>query len=74
MLDALAGAAWAAGSQARRSQVRQILLAEGMRWRRTRSWIRSTDPDFVPNQRPSWPATPTHRPKRPWSAPTSSAR
>lgn len=48
MLDALAGAAWAAGSQARRSQVRQILLAEGMRWRRTRSRIRSTDPDFVP--------------------------
>ncbi|MFF3327709.1 hypothetical protein [Streptomyces sp. NPDC002889] len=30
-----------------RSQVRRILLAEGVRWRRTRSWTRSKDRDFV---------------------------
>ncbi|MGW7674455.1 transposase [Streptomyces sp. NPDC054775] len=29
-----------------RSQVRRILLAEGVRWRRTRSWTRSRDADF----------------------------
>jgi hypothetical protein len=31
-----------------RSQVRRILLAERVRWRRTRSWATSTDPDFAP--------------------------
>jgi transposase len=73
-LDTLAQAAQAAGIQVRRSQVRTILLAEGIRWRRTRSWITPTDVDFVPKEPPSSPATPTRRPTRPWSAPTSSAR
>jgi transposase len=73
-LDTLTDQAQAAGIQVHRSQVRQILLDEGMRWRRTRSWITSTDPNFVPKERRSSPATPTRHPKRPWSAPTSSAR
>lgn len=45
-LDALAGRARELGIEVGRSQVRRILLAEGVRWRRTRSWIRSKDPDF----------------------------
>jgi transposase len=47
-LDALAQAAQAEGIRVGRSQVRRILLAEGARWRRTRSWTTSTDPEFVP--------------------------
>jgi transposase len=47
-LDSLAAAARAEGIEVGRSQVRRILLAEGVRWRRTRSWTRSKDPDFVP--------------------------
>jgi transposase len=47
-LDALAAAAQAEGIRVGRSQVRRILLAEGVRWRRTRSWTQRTDPEFVP--------------------------
>src|SRR6266487_488267 len=56
-LDALAQAAQAQGIRVGRSQVRQILLAEGARWRRTRSWTTSTDPEFVPKGRRSSPST-----------------
>jgi transposase len=73
-LDTLAEAAQAAGIQVARSQVRTILRAEGVRWRRTRSWITPTDVDFVLKEPPSSPAIPARRRKRPWSAPTSSAR
>jgi transposase len=73
-LDALAAAAQAEGIRVGRSQVRRILLAERVRWRRTRSWATSTDPEFAPKERRSSPATPPRRRKRPWSAPTSSAR
>jgi transposase len=52
-LDTLVEAAHALGIQVERSQVRRILLAEGVRWRRPRSWARSTDPDFVPKGRRS---------------------
>ncbi|MFE9539676.1 transposase [Streptomyces sp. NPDC006691] len=45
-LDALAAEAGRMGIEIGRSQVRRILLAEGVRWRRTRSWTRSNDPDF----------------------------
>jgi hypothetical protein len=31
-----------------RSQIRRILLKEGIRWRHPRSWAQSTDPEFVP--------------------------
>src|SRR5258708_24201363 len=34
--------------QVARSQVRRIFRREGVRWRRTRLWARSKDPDFVP--------------------------
>ncbi|MDX2937953.1 helix-turn-helix domain-containing protein [Streptomyces ipomoeae] len=47
-LDSLAAVARAEGIEVGRSQVRRILLAEGVRQRRTRSWTRSKDPDFVP--------------------------
>jgi sulfite reductase (ferredoxin) len=44
-----------------RSQVRRILLAEGVRWRRPRSWATSPDPEFVPKERGSWTTTRTRR-------------
>src|SRR3954471_15218749 len=47
-LDALTAAARAAGIDIARSQVRRILLAEGVRWRRPRSWAASADPEFGP--------------------------
>ncbi|MFF3149218.1 helix-turn-helix domain-containing protein [Streptomyces sp. NPDC057927] len=58
-LDSLAAAAQAEGIEVGRSQVRRILLAEGVRWRRTRSWMRSKDPDFVPKGQGSSASTPT---------------
>jgi transposase len=64
-LDALAQAAQAEGIRVGRSQVRQILLREGARWRGTRSWATSTDPDFVPKEPASSPATPTRPSRRP---------
>ncbi len=60
-LDALTAAARAAGIDIARSQVRRILLAEGVRWRRPRSWASSADPEFVPKERGSWTTTPTRR-------------
>jgi transposase len=57
-LDALAQAAQAERIRVGRSQVRRILLAERVRWRRTRSWATSTDPDFAPKGRRSSPSTP----------------
>jgi transposase len=60
-LDALAQAAQAEGIQVGRSQVRRILLAERVRWRRTRSWTHSTDPEFAPKGRRSSPAPPPRR-------------
>jgi transposase len=60
-LDALAAAAQAEGIRVGRSQVRRILLAEGARWRGTRSWTQSTDPDFAPKEPRSSPATPPRR-------------
>ena len=60
-LDALTAAARAAGIDIARSQVRRILLAEGVRWRRPRSWATSPDPEFVPRERGSWTTTRTRR-------------
>jgi transposase len=62
-LDALAERAQAEGIQVARSQVRRILQAERVRWRPTRSWTTSTDPDFAPKEPRSSPSTPT-RPRR----------
>jgi len=60
-LDTLAQAARAAGIAVGRSQVRRILLAEKVRWRRTRSWATSTDPEFAPKGPASWSSTPPRR-------------
>jgi transposase len=63
-LDTLTQAAQAEGIQVARSQVRRILLSERVRWRRTRSWATSTDPDFAPKGRRSSLATPPRPPKQ----------
>jgi transposase len=63
-LDTLTEAAQAEGIRVGRSQVRRILISERVRWRRTRSWATSTDPEFVPKGRRSSPATPTRRRRR----------
>jgi transposase len=47
-LDTLAEAAQEMGIEVGRSQVRRILLAEGVRWRNTRPWAESPDPEFAP--------------------------
>src|SRR3954447_3723475 len=73
-LDALTAAARAAGIDIARSQVRRILLAEGVRWRRPRSWATSADPEFGPTERGSWTTTRTRRRRPRLSPPTSSAR
>jgi transposase len=57
-LDALAAAAQARGIQIGRSQVRRILLQEGVRWRGAHTWAESNDPDFAPKGRPSSRSTP----------------
>jgi transposase len=64
-LDSLSQAARASGIQVGRSQVRRILLAEKVRWRRTRSWAASTDPEFAPKGPRSWSSTPPRRPAPP---------
>ena len=60
-LDALVAAAGARGVTIGRSQVRRICRAAGKRWRRTRSWAASKDPDFGPKGRRASPATPPRR-------------
>lgn len=58
-LDTLAEAAEEIGIEVGRSKVRRILLAEGVRWRHTRPWAQSSDPEFVPKGRGSLSSTPT---------------
>jgi transposase len=60
-LDALAKAAQAQGIMVKRSQVRRILVAEGVRWRQVRSWAESRGPDFVPKEQRSSRSTLTLR-------------
>ncbi|GAA3918434.1 hypothetical protein GCM10023084_81230 [Streptomyces lacrimifluminis] len=57
-LDTLAVAARDLGIEVSRSQVRRILVAEGVCWRRTRSWTRSRDADFEGKGRGSSSSTP----------------
>src|SRR5206468_13055911 len=73
-LDALTAAARGAGIAIARSQVRRILLAEGVRWRRPRSWAASADPEFGPKEPGSWSTTSIRRRTPRSSPPTSSAR
>lgn len=60
-LDALAATAQAEGIQVGRSQVRRILMAEGVRWRQTRTWTTSRDPEFSPKGRGLSASTPNRR-------------
>lgn len=60
-LDSLVSAAGERGIMIGRSQIRRIFLKEKVRWRRTRSWTTSTDPDFAPKGRGLSPSTPTRR-------------
>jgi transposase len=60
-LDTLAETARDAGITVGRSQIRRILLAEKVRWRRTRSWATSTDPEFAPKGPALWSSTPPRR-------------
>jgi transposase len=60
-LNSLTETARAEGIQVHRSQVRRILMAEKVRWRHTRSWAHSDDPDFAPKGRRSSSSTPTRR-------------
>jgi transposase len=60
-LDTLTAAAGATGITVARSQVRRILRAEGVRWRRTHSWASSADPEFAPKGPGSWSSTPPRR-------------
>ncbi|MEU6497885.1 helix-turn-helix domain-containing protein [Streptomyces sp. NPDC046984] len=73
-LDALAAEAQRLAIEVGRSQVRQILLAEGVRWRRTRSWARSKDLDFEGKAPGSSSSTPARPKARRLSARTSSDR
>ena len=73
-LDALALAAKEAGIRVKRSQIRRILLREGVRWRQTHSWGTPRDKDFVSKERRSSPTIPSHpRDRRPFAL-TNSAR
>jgi transposase len=72
-LDTLTAAAHERGIQVARSQVRRIFLREGVRWRRTRLWATSKDPDFAPQGRRSSRFTPSHLRARRSSASMSSA-
>ena len=73
-LTALAQAAKEAGIPVKRSQIRTILLREGVRWRQTHSWGTPRDKDFVPKGRRSSPTTPSRPRGRLPSAPTNSGR
>ena len=56
-LDALTAAARERGIIIGRSQVRRILLGEGVRWRNLHPWGESHDPQFVPKERESSTST-----------------
>ncbi len=73
-LSALARAAQEVGVRVKRSQVRRILLREGVRWRHTHSWSTPRDKDFVPKERRSSATTPTLPKARRPSAPTNWGR
>jgi transposase len=73
-LDALTAAAQARGIQVARSEVRRIFRREGVRWRRTRLWATSHDPDFAPKGHRSSRSTPTRPRARRSSVSTNSAQ
>ena len=66
-------AAKEAGIAVKRSQIRTILVREGVRWRHTHSLGTAHDKDFVPKERRSSPTTPNRLKGRRPSAATNSA-
>ena len=71
-LNALAQAAKEVGGLVKRSQIRTILLREGVRWRQTHSWGTPRDKNFVPKGPRSSATTPSHRrARRPFAATNS---
>jgi transposase len=56
-LDSLTTAARERGIAIGRSQVRRILLVEGVKWRNPHPWGESHDPEFVPKGQESSPST-----------------
>jgi transposase len=73
-LNALAQAAKEAGIRVKRSQIRTILLREGVRWRETHSWGTPRDKDFVPKGQRSSATIPSHQRTRRPSVPMNSDR
>jgi transposase len=73
-LNALARAATEAGIRVKRSQIRRILVREGVRWRHTHSWATPHDKDFVSKERRSSATTLSQQKARRPSAPTNSDR
>jgi transposase len=71
-LDALTAMARKKGIQVARSQVRRIFRQEGVRWRHTRLWASSKDPDFIPKGRRSSVSTPNRLKAPPSCASTNS--
>jgi transposase len=51
-LDALTEVAHKQGIAVERSQIRRMLLAEGVRWRSVRSWASSSDPQLATKEPP----------------------
>jgi transposase len=70
-LTALEQAAKEAGIQVKRSQIRTILMREGVRWRHPHSWSTPRDKDFVPKEPRSSPTLPSPRKGRRPSAATN---
>ena len=73
-LAALTAAAQQRGIQVARSQVRRIFRREGVRWRRTRLWATSKDPDFAPKGPASSRSPRRRQTAQPSSASTNSAQ
>jgi transposase len=73
-LDTLTAAAREQGIQVARSQVRRLFRRERIRWRRTRLWATSKDPDFVPKGRTSSRSTPSRPQRRRSSVSMNAAR
>src|SRR5260370_4644817 len=63
------------GVQVARSQVRPLFRRAGVRWRRTRLWARTKDPDFVPEvpKGPGSSHSPRRRPRARWSSVSTNA-
>ena len=75
-LETLTNAAHERGIHVARSQVRRLFRRDGVRWRRTRRWARSTDPDCAPRvpKGPQSSRSPrSRRPGRRSSASTNAA-